>query len=52
MNLKQLVSLSISIFKPVYKGDLREPENVPFIYRSKLYTMFINEKYEVDLYRQ
>jgi hypothetical protein len=38
--------------KPVYKGHSREPENVVFIYRLKLYALFINEKNETALYRQ
>jgi len=42
--------------KPVYKGHLREPENValmssfPLNYRLKLYTLFINGKNETALY--
>ena len=28
--------------KPVYKGHYWEPKNVPFIYRLKLYPLFIN----------
>ena len=38
--------------KPVYKGHSREPENVPFIYRLKLYGLFINGKNQASLYRQ
>ena len=34
--------------KPVHKGHLWEPENVPFIYRLK-YALFINWKYETSL---
>ena len=30
--------------KPVYKGHHRELENVTFIYRLKLYALFVNEK--------
>jgi hypothetical protein len=37
--------------KPVYKGHSREPENMLFIYRLKLYALFINEKNETALYR-
>ena len=37
--------------KPVYNGQSREPENVPFIYRLKLYSLFINGKNEAGLYR-
>ena len=35
--------------KPVYKGHSREAENVLFIYRFKLYLLFINEKHEVTI---
>ena len=38
--------------KPVYKGHSREPENVPFLYRLKLYALFINGKNETALYKQ
>jgi len=38
--------------KPVYKGHSREPDNVPFIYRLKLYALFINGENEDALYRQ
>ena len=38
--------------KLVYTGHSREPENVTFIYRLKLYALFINEKNETALYRQ
>ena len=38
--------------KSVYKGHSREPENVPFIYRLKLYALFINGKNRTALYRQ
>jgi hypothetical protein len=38
--------------KPVYKGHSREPKNVPFIYRLKLYALYINEENEAALYRQ
>ena len=43
---------------PVYKGHTREPENVAFIscslyiYRLRLYALFINGKNETALYRQ
>ena len=37
--------------KLVYKGHPREPENVPFIHRLKLYTLFVNGGNETDLYR-
>jgi hypothetical protein len=36
----------------LYKGFLRESENVPFIYRLKLYALFINVKHKISLYRQ
>ena len=38
--------------KPVYKGHLRKPEYMPFIYRLKLCAPFINGKNETVLYRQ
>ena len=40
--------------KPVYKGHSREPENeqLLFIYRLKLYALFINGENEAALYRQ
>ena len=38
--------------KPVYKRHCRELKNVPFIYRLKLYVLFINGKNEAALYRQ
>jgi len=43
--------------KPVYKGHSTYPENVvlneqlPFIYRFKIYALFINGKHETVLYR-
>ena len=37
---------------PTYKGHSRVPENVPFIYRLELYTLFINGENEAALYRQ
>jgi hypothetical protein len=42
----------MNIVKPVYKGHSREAENVAFIYRLKLYALFINETNETALYRQ
>jgi hypothetical protein len=45
-------------FKPVYKGHSREPkkcalyEHLPFIYRLKLYALFINGGNEAALNRQ
>ena len=41
-----------STVKPVCKDHSRELENVPFIYRLKLYALFINGKDETVLYRQ
>jgi len=44
--------------KPVYKGHSMEPVNVAFyeqlsfIYRLRLYALFINGKNETALYRQ
>jgi hypothetical protein len=38
--------------KPVYKGHSREPKNVPFIYRLKLYALYIYGENETALYRQ
>jgi hypothetical protein len=43
--------------KPVYKGHSREPENalyqqLPFIYRLKLYALFINGENKASLYIQ
>ena len=39
--------------KPVYKGQSRELENVPFIYRLRLheYALFIDRQSETALYR-
>jgi hypothetical protein len=31
-----------STVKSVYQGHSREPENVPFIYRLKLYALLLN----------
>jgi hypothetical protein len=36
--------------KPVYKGHSKEPENVVFIYRLKLYAPFINGENDTVLY--
>jgi hypothetical protein len=36
--------------KPVYKGHYREPENVAFIYRLKLYALLINGKNSFSLW--
>jgi hypothetical protein len=38
--------------KPVHKGYSRKPENLVFIYRLKLYALFINGKNETAPYRQ
>jgi hypothetical protein len=38
--------------KPAYKEYSSEPENVSFIYRLKLYTLFINVGKGTVLYRQ
>ena len=38
--------------KLVYKGHSKDPENVAFIYRLKLYAIFIDRKNETALYRQ
>ena len=35
--------------KPIYKGHSREPENVPFIYRLKLYALLMNGQNEAAL---
>jgi hypothetical protein len=35
--------------KPVYKGPSREPENVTFIYRFKLYALLTNGKNKTGL---
>jgi hypothetical protein len=58
--LLRIFSSSIMrIVTTVYKGYSSEPENVPFnnrtlpfIYRSKLYALFMNGKNETGLYRQ
>jgi len=42
----------LNIVKTVYKGHSREPENVLFIYRLKLYVLFIIGKNKAVLYRQ
>jgi hypothetical protein len=39
-------------YRPAYKGYSSEPENVSFIYRLKLYTLFINGGKGTVLYRQ
>ena len=45
----------ISTVKPIYTGHSMEPVNValnqqlPFIYRLKLYVLFINDKNEVPI---
>ena len=36
----------------VYIGHSSEPEKVPFIYRLKLYALFINGENEAALYKQ
>ena len=47
-----MITCSVYTIKPVYKGHLKEPENVPFIYRLKLYALFMNGENEAALYRQ
>ena len=41
-----------STVKFVYQGHSREPENVPFIYRLKLYSLLINWKNDAAIFRQ
>ena len=40
---------NLTTVKPVYKVHSREHENVPFIYRLKLYALFINGENESAL---
>jgi len=42
----------VDTVKPVYKGHSREPANVAFIYRLKLYALFISWKNKTALYSQ
>ena len=44
--------IKIISVKPLCKGPWREPENVPFIYRLKLYVLFIDGENVAALYRQ
>jgi hypothetical protein len=44
-------NISVTV-KPVFKGHSREPEQLPFIYRLRLYALFINGENENALYRQ
>ena len=44
--------IKITSVKPLCKGPWREPENVPFIYKLKLYVLFIDGENVASLYRQ
>jgi hypothetical protein len=44
--------IKITSVKPLCKGPWREPENVPFIYKLKLYVLFIDGENVAALDRQ
>jgi hypothetical protein len=45
-------SILVITVKPVYKGHPNKRKNVVFMYKLKLYALFINGKIETALYRQ